>query len=330
VAVLGQGQALSLREWIPGPRSQSRTSFTGNTGFRISHFREDRRVRNDRPLHHLFMKLIPCSLLVVLSLLSASSGLFAEDYKGTIKIGGSGGALASMNEVAEAFKKEHPGVNIIFVPSLGSRGGIRAVLAGSIDLGLSCRSLKGDELQQGTTAVEYARTPFVFATTHKIDEVDFNLQQIASIYAGKMVKWPDGTPIRLILRPESDSDTRLLKSMSAEMNKAVQSALSRDGMIIAITDHESVDTIEKIYGAIGTSTLAQIVSEKRSLNILPLNGVIPSIKAIADRIYPYYKKFFIVTGPKSSPITKHFIEFINSPEGVKILTKTGHFVLPKK
>jgi len=34
---------------------------TGNTGFRIPHFREDRRVRNDRRVPEQFRKLIPRS-----------------------------------------------------------------------------------------------------------------------------------------------------------------------------------------------------------------------------------------------------------------------------
>lgn len=267
------------------------------------------------------------SSAVVLCLLLTSICLYAGDLKGTIKIGGTGTALGSFKELGEAFKKIHPDVNIVILPSLGSGGGIKAVNEGALDIGLSSRPLKDTEQQLGAAAVEYARTPFVFVTAQKTGRINFTLQDIAGIFSGETKKWPDGTGIRLVLRPESDMDTVLQKGMSPEMDKAITKALSQEGMIVAFTDQESADAVEKVQGAIGTSTLAQIISEKRPLNPITLNGVVPDMKNLANGSYKYYKTLYIVTGPKSGPVSRDFIEFINSGKGREILKMTGHLPL---
>ena len=269
-------------------------------------------------------------IIVVLCLLLTSIYLYAADLKGTIKIGGTGTALGSFKELGKAFKKIHPDVNIVILPSLGSGGGIKAVNEGALDIGLSSRPLKDTEQQQGTAAVEYARTPFVFVTAQKSERFNFTLQDIAKIISGETKKWPDGTAIRLVLRPEADMDTVLQKGMSPEMDKSVTKALSQEGMIIAATDQESADAVEKIRGAIGTSTLAQIISEKRALNTITLKGVVPDMKNLANGSYKYYKTLYIVTGPKSGLAARDFIEFINSGKGRLILEKTGHLPIQRQ
>jgi phosphate transport system substrate-binding protein len=267
--------------------------------------------------------------LVVLCLLLTSTYLHAAGLKGTIKIGGTGSALASFKELADAFMKIHPEVNIVVLPSLGSVGGIKAVNAGALDIGLSSRPLKQAEQQNGAAAVEYARTPFVFATALKTEGLNFTLKEIAKIFSGETKSWPDGTAIRLVLRPESETDTILQKGMSPEMNKSVTKALSQEGMLVTVTDQENADALEIIQGAVGTSTLGQIISEKRALNILPLDGVVPDITNLANGSYKYYKTLYVVTGPKTGQTARDFIVFINSREGRAAIEKTGHLPIKK-
>jgi phosphate transport system substrate-binding protein len=247
-------------------------------------------------------------------------------YADTIRLGGTGGALGAMKLLAEEFKKSRPGDTVIVLPSMGSGGGIKALLSGALDIGLSSRPLTDAEQGRGLVCREYARTPLVIAVAKKSGVSGLTIQQVADIYAGKTRTWPDGTPVRLVMRPAAEFDTTLLKSMSADMNRAVQDALSRKGMIVAVTDQDSADAIEKIPGALGTTTLAQIISEKRALKKLSFNGVDPGPKTIADGTYPYFKTFYLITGPDPSPLARQFIKFILSARGREILTGSGHWI----
>jgi phosphate transport system substrate-binding protein len=133
----------------------------------------------------------------------------------------------------------------------------------------------------------------------------------------------------LVLRPESDVDTDMLKQISPEMSEAVKTALLRRGMIIAITNQESDNLVETIPGSLGVSTLSQIISEKKSSRPLSFNGVEPSVRTLADGTYPLGKSFYMVTPPKISTPVQVFVAFVHSPIGRRILLENGNWV-PKE
>lgn len=264
--------------------------------------------------------------LVIMFFFLSGGDLSAADRAHTITIGGTGSALGGIRKAVNAFQIRYSNITVKIVPSLGSIGGINAVLAGSLDLALSARPLTSQEKAEGASALEYARTPFVFVSAAAGPAHSITLLQAASIYAGELQAWPDHTPIRLIIRPEADTDMELLKAMSPAMEKAVEKALSREGMLVAMTDQENANLLAKVKGAFGTAALAQIISEKRPLHALPLDGVTPSLTSLASGAYPYSKVFSVVIGPRSDSAAQRFIEFLFTPEGKAILTRTGHLV----
>lgn len=243
-----------------------------------------------------------------------------------LKLGGSGSCLGTMRLLAAQFQKTHPDVQITVVPSLGSGGGIHAVAAGVIDIGLSSRPLKESERNPRLTVSEYGRTPFVIVTATRNPTSSITLDQLVQIYTGTVTTWPDGKPLRLVLRPAAESDSKVLKALSPAMDTAVTQALERPGMPVALTDQDNADALEKISGAIGSSTLALIVSEQRALKALVLDGVTPSPETLASGEYPYFKTMLLVTRDDITPLAQMFIAFIRSPEGRAILTQNGHWV----
>ena len=245
-----------------------------------------------------------------------------------IKIGGTGGALANMQALGEAYAAAQPGTKVTVLPSLGSSGGIKAMLAGVIQIAVTSRSLTDTEIDAGAKQIAYGRTPFVFATasTGTHTSSGLSLQELVDIYAGKSVHWPDGTRIRLVMRPIGDSDSEMIKSMSPAMGAALSAAETRKGMAFAVTDQDAAENLEKIPGALGPSTLAQILSEERALKALALDGVEPGATTIADGRYPYYKELFMVTGSEPSPAVRQFMAFVRSAAGRDILIRTGHWV----
>jgi len=244
----------------------------------------------------------------------------------TVKMGGSGTNLGTMRRLAEAFGKTRPGVQFTIFPSLGTTGGLRALTDGAIDLALLSRPLKERERAGGITGVEYGRSPFVIVTAKADAPQGFTLQQLAEIYSGKVTAWPDGSPLRLVLRPKGDSDTEALEGMSPAMRQAIQKAVQRKGLVIGTSDQENADAIQKIPGAMGSSTLAIILSEKRPLKPLSLDGAAPTPENVANGSYPFFKRLFLAFGPKKpSPAVQQFLDFVRSPQGRGILRETGHW-----
>ena len=247
----------------------------------------------------------------------------------TIRISGAGGAKGTIRILGEAFRKTNPGFRIEILPGIGSRGSVLAVLAGRLDMGLSARALSSEERARGVVETRYARTPFVFGVNSTLKMTGLTLEDIARIYSGERVG-EDGKRIRLVLSPAENSDIPVLKGMSPAMSAAVDIALRRKGMIIATSDHDAVDAIETVPGAFGVTTLSLVLSEKRALRILSLDGITPSVRAMADGSYPYSKTFSMVTKSNPPAAVRRFIDFVRSPAGAAILAKNGQQAFRKE
>lgn len=243
-----------------------------------------------------------------------------------IRIGGTGNALGAMQRLAEAFGKQNPDIRVTVLPSVGSSGAIKAVPKGAIEIGLTSRPLTDEERKAGAIALEYARTPLVLAVSTKTAVTALTLDQVADIYAGKLMTWSDGSQIRPVLRQTGDDNTRQVKQMSPAIDKALSAAEQRPGMPFATTDQEAADKIESIPGAMGATTLSLINSENRKLRALTLNGAEPTPGNGASGKYPYVKQFFLITRPEPSPPVKRFIAFMQSPAGREILTRAGNWM----
>ena len=262
-----------------------------------------------------------CAIALAL-LLGYSGGAAAEEFR----IGGTGAALGTMQLLADEFTATNPDVRVTTVPSLGSGGGIKAVVTGAIGLAVTSRPITETVGKLGAVEIEYARTPFVFAVSTKSKVTAITSRELADIYAGKMVTWPDRSPVRIVLRPESDIDSDIIKNISLEVRQGLAAAEARPGVRFAVNDQDAADDLEKIPGAIGPSSLALIVSEKRALRALTLDGREPTPMNAASGGYPYYKRLFLVTGAKRSPAVERFVAFVQSPAGRKILAGNGQWV----
>ena len=259
---------------------------------------------------------------IVVALLAFATNLPAQ----TLKIGGNGSGMPAMQLLGTEFVKRTPGVTVVVVPNLGSSGGLKALRDGVIDLAISSRRPNPEETAQGLVASEFGRTPFVFATNTSVAQGLASLAELVDAYAGKITTWPDGKPIRLILRPKNDGDTALQQAISPEMKQAVDAALARPGMIIASTDQDAAEMLEKTAGALGVTALSMVQAEKRRLNLLSVNGVTPSTKALADGSYHYVKTMYLVRVGAGADVVQRFNAFVASREGRQLLLNAGYWV----
>lgn len=244
----------------------------------------------------------------------------------TIKIGGTGAALGTMRALAAEFAKAAPAHSLVVVPSLGGGGGMKALAAGAIDIAVVSRPLKAEELAQGLVGMEYGKTALVIATSTQGAGTLKTLAELAEVYAGRNATWADGSPIRVVLRPQTDSHTQLLEAFSPEMKRVIPASLARPGIVIASTDQEAADYIQNTAGAVGVTSLALVLSEKRKVHVLPLGGVPPNPRTLADGSYPYVKVMVMARKDAATPAVARFFEFVASPRGRQILADIGYWV----
>ncbi len=278
------------------------------------------------------LKSIRNILKIVLLVCIIAVGMLpsASDAGEVIKIGGMGSGLEVMKILGDAFEKRYAGTEVQVLPSLGSTGGIRAVAKGAVDIGVSARPLKDDEKKYWLSIQEYAKSPLVVVTRKDTNVSGLSMEDLAKIYDGRMLSWPDGKRIRPVLRPEEDIDSKIIRKMSPEMNRALTAAASREGMLTAVTDQDAAKAIEKTPGSLGFATLAQVITEKLPFNIVRLNGINPSTRALSDGSYKPYKALFLVTGSNPPAKVRNFMEFVGSPDGIKILESSGYVVTIRK
>ena len=245
---------------------------------------------------------------------------------GEIRIGGSGNALGTMQLLAEAFAKSHPETTIVVLPSIGTAGVVKAVVKGSVAIGLAAHPLSDEDARNGLTATEYARSPTVFSVQEKNKVTAISQGQVAEIYSGKWSGWPDGTTIRPVMRQPGDDNYRQIRMLSPEIEEALAVAEQRPGLPFAVTDQEAADKMESIPGSFGSSTLALIRSEKRALRALTLDGVAPTVENARSGRYPLVKQFYLVLPQNPAPEAQEFVKFVRSPQGIRILEQNGHFI----
>lgn len=246
----------------------------------------------------------------------------AQSAAQSLKVGGAGSGLGIMRVLGAAYSERHPDVSLVVSPSMGSNGGIKAVQAGALDISISSRPLAAEEMQ-ALDGLLVAKTPFILATQKSSPYQTISTQQLLDFYTGAATAWPNGQPVRLILRPAKESDNVALKQFSPAMENALNAALARTGLLVAFTDQDTADALEKQAGSLGPSTLALVLSEQRSIKPLAFNGVTPSVEALKDGSYPYHKPLYVVTRSAPSPLVKEFIDFMQSPAGNQILTRNG-------
>jgi phosphate transport system substrate-binding protein len=241
----------------------------------------------------------------------------------TVRIGGTGAALGTMERMALEFRKRQPDFSYEVIPNLGSGGGLKALAKGAIQIAVMSRPMSPEERSADFVVVEYGRTPFVVVTA-KSGIKSISRAQLVDLYGVVQARWPDGSPVRPVLRPATDIDSELLAQLSPEMKPALASAMAREGMVVAATDRESADAIEKLPGAVGTSSLALLLSEGRRLTPLAIDGVQPSVRTLADGSYPYAKTMSMVVHRNPPAATGKFLAFVASDEGRRVLVETGH------
>ncbi|MBF0422432.1 MAG: substrate-binding domain-containing protein [Magnetococcales bacterium] len=243
-----------------------------------------------------------------------------------VRISGTGALLSAVKQATNAYSQQHPDVQIQFLfPPIGSSGAIKAVTNKQLDIALSGRPLKEEEQSTGLVQEWLGRSPFLFVVHKDSPVTQATLVQLTDWYSGRQTTWPDGSKVRVVLRPLADADTTILKNISPSMEEAVTTAHAnrQPGSALADTDIDLVDMIEKVPGGLGSVALTLILAEHRPLKGLILDGIEPTVAAMENNNYKYVKQAYLVISAKPPPHVRAIVDFLLSPEATATLLQLG-------
>lgn len=237
---------------------------------------------------------------------------------GPVLLGGTGSGVAVLRRVLDG-----QATPLSVVPNLGSGGGLKALAAGRLDLAIASRRPNEAERAAGLVEREVFRSPLVWAVNHDVPVRQATRAELVALYEGRRATWPNGQPVRLVLRPESDIDTQLLRALGPEMDAAVSAASRRPGMTVALTDDEVALDIERIPGALGTVTLGLVRAQDHTLPMLKVSDLPASAAALADGRYPLVKRFYLVTRARTTPEVAAVLQAVASRAAAERLAGLG-------
>ena len=263
---------------------------------------------------------LPFAAGILLTISSISSGTSAQ--ADTIEVSGTGIALGIAAKLGSQIHADSPADKVIVLPSMGSGGGLKALRDGVIGASFSARKLKESEKAHGLHEAHCMRTPLVFATTHPAPG-NFNRNELPEIYGNALPEWNDGTQLKIILRSRSGSETPYLASQVPGLGEQFEAAFKRPDVAIGTSDQINAGLVGKISGSLAIMTLLQIKAEDLDLNLVSIDGVMPSAATVSDQSYPFSLRVCLILPKDPTRLALKLAQEMISPEGRKMIISMG-------
>ena len=260
-------------------------------------------------------------ILTIVLALACVAMLFAAcgtKESGAVSTDGSTSMEKVIGALGESFMQKYEGTTFTYNPT-GSGSGIKAVQAGTCDIGLASRNLKDEEKSSGLkqTVLAYDGIAIIVHPDNPVSDLD--VDTIAKIYTGEITNWKDvgGNDAEIVLiGREAGSGTRdgFESITGTEGNCKYRQELTSTGDVIT--------TVSQNPDAIGYASLASL---KDSVKALKVGGVEPTEASVKDGSYVIQRPFILVTveGKELSKTAQEFFDYVTSAEAADIIAKAG-------
>ena len=265
-----------------------------------------------------------CSGLRAIVLATLGVAMFVPALAEDLKVGGTGAMNGALHQLAPAFLAD-TGITLQIVAGLGTTGANDAVADGKLGLAIAGRYLKEKERAKGLQVAMTLRTPFGFATSREGPD-GFKSSEIADLFWINRPVWPDGSPILITLRPADESDNIVVGDLFPGLADALVNLRKRRDLSLAATDQDNADVGEKLKGSLISATLTQILTEKRNLRFVSIDGVAASLENYQTGAYPYGKSLYVIVPSTVSPQAAAFVAFLAKPAAELLLRKASLIV----
>ena len=246
---------------------------------------------------------------------------------GTVKIKGSDTMLQLTELLAKEYMRLNPGISI-YVAGGGSLNGVKALTRNEIDICTASRPLEPDEIKiiadkYGSLGVSYKIAKDALSVfVNPLNRVrNISMTDLKKIFTGEITNWKEiggeDREIIPIIRSTNSGTYLYFKE------HVLKGAEFTDKALVRTSNENVVDEIKKNQDCIGfggmgfgKDVIHASIDTKRA-----------TIENAIDGVYPItrYLYFYTINTPERE--VKDFIEFVMSPEGQKIVERSGFIPL---
>jgi phosphate transport system substrate-binding protein len=262
----------------------------------------------------------------------------SKTFDGTIRIGGSTTLLPVMAECASQFmekyatwNKVHPSFPqarvLIYVTGGGSGFGIKAVMDGTVNIGMSSRDLKDAEKAALGQYKEFlvSKDCLAFAVNKKnpLSRKDnFTREEIARIFSGEAKTFKDvdaslpDKPILVQMRDAAGGSTEIVQTLILKEKNFTPNAIQ------VPSQGANLKKLETNPNTIGYLS-SVIALESAQLKVFKYEGVAPTNENVMNGKYKISRPLLLLIKGTPQPAVERFIDFVLS-EGQKVIQEHGY------
>lgn len=257
-----------------------------------------------------------------LVLLSATAGCRRPETANRVRVSGASTVYPIVVMAGEALRA---GEVLVEAQAGGSTRGFEDTVAGRNDLGAMARDPTAEEAAQiitfpialdGVGIVVHASNPLPAISTG----------ELRRIYTKELASW----------RQLGGTETPIVAVGKAAGHATLETFLDHTGLdrdhlavdVVAGDNAQVIRVVANTPGAIGYVSLGEVVhgiEAGMALRLVPLDGVAPTLQAVADGRYPMSRTLFLVSRGEPTGASRKLIDFLRSDPGRAVIER-GRYV----
>lgn len=249
----------------------------------------------------------------------------AERQDGVLRLAGAGPNLPLTRALVDAYVATHPEARIHVHESIGSTGGVEALIDGNIDIALVSRPLTQSERDLGVLVLPYAMDAVVFAAHPSVPVDGITSSEAVELFAGRRATWSDGSRVVVLQRERDEPKHAVAGEAIPGFREADDSARRNDLWHVMFSDDSIQQTLINAPGSLALLDLGAAVSQRLPIKVLSLDGIRPDEASVVNGRYPLHVELsFVLRTRATRGQIAQFLRFVYSPEGEAVIQRSGY------